>query len=49
MILCGDKMVGKGEREGVGAGEPPGKTPGGGRKLRSGNKKHSYVKISDTS
>ena len=47
MILCGDMKIVKGEREGALTGSPPGRTSGGGRKRRSGNKKNSYVTISD--
>ena len=49
MILCGDKTVGNGEIEGAGLGSPLGRTSGGGRKWRSGNKKYSYVTISSIS
>ena len=47
MILCEDKMVVKGEREGSVAGIPPRRKSGGGRKWRRGNKNHSYIKMSD--
>ena len=47
MILCGDKTVDKGDREGAGTGSPPGRTSVGGRKLWSRTKKHSYVTVSD--
>ena len=47
MILCGDKTIGGGEREGAGAGCPPGRTSGGRRKYRSGTNNHSYVTISN--
>ena len=49
MIMCGEKKIYKGEREGSGAGIPPGRTLGGGRKYHSGTKKHSYVTISNRS
>ena len=41
------KTVGKGGREGEGAGSTPGWTSGGGRKWWIGTKKHSDVTISD--
>ena len=47
MNLCGDKTVSEGEREGTGDGSPPGRTSVGGRKWRSGTKKHSYATISN--
>ena len=47
MFLCGDKTFGKVEREGAGAGSPPRRTWGGRQKWRRGEKKYSYIKISD--
>ena len=47
MIRCGENMVGKGEREGEGLGSPSGQTLVSRWKWRIGNKKHSYITISD--
>ena len=47
MIRCGDKMVGKGEREREGSGSPPRQTLVSRWKWRIGNKEHRYITISD--
>ena len=47
MILCGDTLVYRGEREGEQLVISPGKTSYGRRKGGSGNKKIIDVKISD--
>ena len=49
MILCGEKKVGKGDREGEVVGSSPGRTLGDRQKQLSITKKHSYVTINDRS
>ena len=47
MILCGDRAGNYGKGEGKGVGCPYRRTSSGGKKMWSGTKKYSNVKISD--